>query len=136
LHHKTWLLWASLKLDGLMGPAERDRTVSELLALQRADGGWSRPSLGDWPRRDGTPNDKGGPSDGYATGLVVYVLRQADMPATSAPVRRGAEWLRTHQRASGRWFTRSLNGDEFRAISHAGTAYAVMALKACDMSGQ
>jgi squalene-hopene/tetraprenyl-beta-curcumene cyclase len=136
LHHKTWLLWASVKLDGLMAPAERDRTVSELLALQRADGGRSLSSLGDWTRRDGTPNDKGWSSDGYATGLVVYVLRQADMPATSAPVRRGAEWLRTHQRASGRWFTRSLNGDEFRAISHAGTAYAVMALKACDMSGQ
>src|SRR5262249_16885017 len=33
LHHKTWLLWASFKLDGLMGPADRDRTVSELLAL-------------------------------------------------------------------------------------------------------
>jgi squalene-hopene/tetraprenyl-beta-curcumene cyclase len=136
LHHKTWLLWASLKLDGLMEPAERDRTVSELLALQRPDGGWNLPSLGDWKRRDGTPNDKNGPSDGYATGLVLYVLRQAGVPATADPVQRGVTWLKTHQRASGRWFTRSLNGDKLRSISHAGTAYAVMALKACDVSDQ
>jgi squalene-hopene/tetraprenyl-beta-curcumene cyclase len=135
LHHKTWLLWASLKLDGLMGPAERDRTVSELLALQRADGGWSLPSLGDWKRRDGTPNDKNGPGDGYATGLVLYVLRQAGVPATADPVRRGVTWLKTHQRASGRWLTRSLNGDKLRAISNAGTAYAVLALNACGVSG-
>jgi squalene-hopene/tetraprenyl-beta-curcumene cyclase len=134
LHHKTWLLWSSLKLDGLMGPGERDRTVSELLALQRADGGWSLPSLGDWKRRDGTINDRDGPSDGYATGLVLYVLRQTGVPATADPVQRGVGWLKTHQRASGRWFTRSLNGDRLRSISHAGTAYAVMALKACDVS--
>jgi squalene-hopene/tetraprenyl-beta-curcumene cyclase len=136
LHHKTWLLWASLKLDGLMGPEERDRTVSALLALQRADGGWSLPSLGDWKRRDGRPNDKDGPSDGYATGLVLFVLRQAGVPATADTVHRGVAWLKTHQRASGRWFTRSLNGDKLRAISNAGTAYAVMALKACEVSGQ
>jgi squalene-hopene/tetraprenyl-beta-curcumene cyclase len=58
------------------------------------------------------------------------------MPATADPVRRGVTWLKTHQRASGRWFTRSLNGDALHSISHAGTAYAVMALKACDVSGQ
>ena len=33
LHHKTMLLWASTKLDGLLSPAERDATVKELLAL-------------------------------------------------------------------------------------------------------
>jgi squalene-hopene/tetraprenyl-beta-curcumene cyclase len=134
LHHKTWLLWASIELDGLMGPAERDRTVAELLALQRFDGGWNLPSLGDWRRRDGTPNDKNGPSDGYATGLVVYVLRQAGVPAAADPIQRGVTWLKTHQRSSGHWFTRSLNGDKLRSISNAGTAYAVMALKACDVS--
>jgi squalene-hopene/tetraprenyl-beta-curcumene cyclase len=132
LHHKTWLLWASLKLDGLMTAAERERTVKELLALQRDDGGWSLPSLGDWKRRDGKPNDKKAPSDGYATGLVLYVLRQAGVPATKEPIRRGVTWLKANQRASGRWFTRSLNWEEGHVISNAGTAFAVMALKACD----
>jgi squalene-hopene/tetraprenyl-beta-curcumene cyclase len=132
LHHRTWLLWASLKLDGLMTPAERERTVKELLALQRADGGWCLPSLGDWVRRDGRPNDRQAPSDGYATGLVLYVLRQAGVPATGEPARRGAHWLKTNQRASGRWFTRSVNGARGHSITNAGTAFAVMALKACD----
>jgi squalene-hopene/tetraprenyl-beta-curcumene cyclase len=131
LHHKTWLLWASLKLDGLMTPAERKQTIKDLLARQRDDGGWSLPSLGDWKRRDGKANDKQAPSDGYATGLVLYVLRQAGLPATAEPVRRGVHWLETNQRASGRWFTRSVNADRAHYISNAGTAYAVMALQAC-----
>jgi squalene-hopene/tetraprenyl-beta-curcumene cyclase len=133
LHHKTWLLWASLKLDGLMTPAEREQTIKDLLAVQRDDGGWNLPSLGAWKRSDGKPNDKQAPSDGYATGLVLYVLRQAGVPATKEPIQRGVDWLRTSQRASGRWFTRSVNADRAHYISNTGTAFAVMALKACDV---
>jgi squalene-hopene/tetraprenyl-beta-curcumene cyclase len=131
LHHKAWLLWASVKLDGLMTPAEREQVAKALLALQRADGGWSLPSLGGWKRHNGKPNDKDAPSDGYATGLILYVLRQAGTPKTEEPIRRGVRWLKANQRASGRWFTRSVNADRSHFISHAGTAFAVMALKAC-----
>ena len=57
----------------------------------------------------------------------------------TAPIVRGAAWLKTHQRQSGRWFTFSINTDEQRddnrytdhLISNIGTAYAVMALRAC-----
>jgi squalene-hopene/tetraprenyl-beta-curcumene cyclase len=132
LHHKTWLLWASLGLDGLMAPAERRHTIQQLRTLQRGDGGWSLPSLGSWKRRDGGPNNKPVQSDGYATGLVVYVLRQAGVPATDQAIRRGVHWLKTNQRASGRWFTRSLNGARGHSITNVGTAFAVMALKACE----
>jgi squalene-hopene/tetraprenyl-beta-curcumene cyclase len=132
LHHKTWLLWASLKLEGLMTPPEREQTIKELLALQRPDGGWNLPSLGDWKRLNGTFNDKQAPSDGYATGLVLYVLRQGGVSATKDSIRRGVTWLQTNQRASGRWFTRSLNADRAHYNTNAGTAYAVMALKACE----
>lgn len=132
LHHKTYLLWASLALDGLMDKAERERTIQALLALQREDGGWSLPSLGAWKRLGGTPQDKDAPSDGYATGLVVYVLRQAGVAATEKPVQRGVAWLKANQRESGRWFTRSLNRDSRHYISNAGTAFAILALKACE----
>jgi squalene-hopene/tetraprenyl-beta-curcumene cyclase len=88
--------------------------------------------LGEYRRHDGTTNDKDAPSDGYATGLVVYVLRQAGVPAEDEAIRRGADWLRTHQRASGRWFTRSLSTDEYHFITHAGTGFAILALKACE----
>ena len=133
LHHQTFLLWASTRLDGLMPEPDRARTVQSLRDLQREDGGWSLPSLGTWKRHDGSPNDrKTAPSDGYATGLIVYVLRQAGVPASDPSVKRGADWLRTHQRVSGRWFTRSLSTDKFHYITNAGTGYAVMALSVCD----
>ncbi len=127
LHHKAFLLWASTRLDGLMTADDRGKTVAELRALQRPDGGWCLPSLGDWSRRDGSPNDKNAASDGYATGLVVYVLRQAGVPADDPALKRGVAWLRTHQRASGRWFTRSLNTDKFRDFSLNSTTRAGVA---------
>jgi squalene-hopene/tetraprenyl-beta-curcumene cyclase len=132
LHHKAILLWASQRVDGLMSAPEKEATVKELLALQRADGGWSLASLGKYARRDGTPNNPAdADSDGYATGLVVYVLREAGVKADQEAVKRGVAWLKTHQRESGRWFTRSLNTDRYHFISHAGTAYAVLALESC-----
>jgi squalene-hopene/tetraprenyl-beta-curcumene cyclase len=132
LHHKLWLLWASRNLDGLMTSAERRQTINTVLALQRSDGGWNLPSLGDWKRLDSTPNDQDADSDGYAAGLVLYVLRQTGLHVKAYPIQRGVAWLKTHQRASGRWFTRSLNADRTHYITNAGTAYAVMALKACE----
>jgi squalene-hopene/tetraprenyl-beta-curcumene cyclase len=132
LHHKAWLVWASLKLDGLLTAAERGRAVKELLALQRADGGWSLPSLGDWKGFDGRENDTKAASDGYGTGLVVFVLRQAGLAKGHAAVKRGVAWLKANQRASGRWFTKSLNTDRSHYITHAGTAFALLALKACE----
>jgi squalene-hopene/tetraprenyl-beta-curcumene cyclase len=131
LHHRAMLLWASMGVDGLMDRAERERTVAELLARQRSDGGWSLTSLGRFTRRDGTPNPEDAPSDGYGTGFVIYVLRQSGMPADAEPIRRGIAWLKTHQRVSGRWFTRSPTLDSIHYITHAGTAYALMALAAC-----
>jgi squalene-hopene/tetraprenyl-beta-curcumene cyclase len=131
LHHKTWLLWASAKLDGLMTADERRQTIKDLLAAQRGDGGWSLPSLGDWQGFDGRDNDTKASSDGYGTGLAVYVLRQAGVTAKDEPIRRGVRWLETNQRASGRWFTRSLNTDRAHYITNAGTAFAVLALQSC-----
>jgi squalene-hopene/tetraprenyl-beta-curcumene cyclase len=132
LHHRTWLLFASMRLDGLMTPAEHEQTIKDLLALQREDGGWNLPSLGDWKRLNGKPNDKQAPSDGYGTGLVVYVLRQAGVPADREAIQRGVKWLKGNQRESGRWFTRSVNADRAHYLTNAGTAYAVLALKACE----
>src|SRR6478609_6461833 len=96
LHHKTYLLWASLALDGLMDKVERERTVQALLALQRKGGGWSLPALGAWKRSDGKPRDADAPGDGYATGLVLYVLRQAGVAASEEAIKRGVTWLKAN----------------------------------------
>jgi squalene-hopene/tetraprenyl-beta-curcumene cyclase len=133
LHHQTMLLWASAKLPGLLAKEEQSRIMAELKAKQRADGGWSLPSLGKYNRRDEkkSPNDPAAPSDGYATGFAVYVLRQAGVPTADPAIANGVGWLKANQRESGRWFTRSLNTDKAHYIANAGTAYAVMALAAC-----
>jgi len=64
------------------------------------------------------------------------VLREAGVPAMDPAIQRGIAWLKTHQRASGRWFTRSLNDDLDHYIADAGTCLAVMALKRCASAGE
>jgi len=119
-----------------MDSVQKVATVRSLRELQRADGGWCLPSLGKWKRRDGRPNDPNSPSDGYATGLVVFVLREAGVSSDDPAIQRGIAWLKSHQRASGRWFTRSLNDDEEHYIADAGTCLAVMALRRCAGAGE
>ncbi len=129
VHHKAWLLWAATKLDGLLTPEQRRQAMDELLALQQGDGGWSLPTL--WKDAGGTET-KPASSDGYATGLALYVLRQSGVSADDPRMKRGINWLKTRQRESGRWFTQSLNGSKRRnLITNAGTALCAMALKAC-----
>jgi squalene-hopene/tetraprenyl-beta-curcumene cyclase len=81
-------------------------------------------------REDGTPQPTE-ISDGYGTGFVIYVLRQSGAAEDDPRILQGVEWLKANQRASGRWFTRSLKKDSHHFISHAGTAFAVMALVSC-----
>jgi squalene-hopene/tetraprenyl-beta-curcumene cyclase len=131
LHHKAMMLWAASYVPDLLSETQRQACISELRALQHEDGGWGIATLGDWKRGDGSPQDTTS-SDGYGTGFVIYVLRRAGVPADDAQVARGVAWLKSHQRDSGRWFSRSLHADSKHYISHAGTAFALMALSACD----
>lgn len=131
VHHRAMLLWASTLLPGVLSDEQKKATVDELLGLQRADGGWNLGALGTWKREDGSEQttDKG---DGYGTGLAVFVLRRAGVPASDPKIAKGVQWLKSNQRASGRWFTRSVHKDSRHFITHAGTAMAVMAITACE----
>ncbi len=131
LHHEAMLLWVSTSLDGFLSAAEKKAIVDKLLALQKADGGWAVATLGQWQRADKKEQDTQ-TSDGYATGFCLYVLRRAGLPANDARIQKGVAWLKKNQRASGRWFTRSLRSDGKHYLSHAGTAFAVLALKECE----
>ena len=59
------------------------------------------------------------------------MLRRAGLPAKDGRIQKGVAWLKANQRESGRWFTRSLNYDGKHFITHAGTAFALMALVEC-----
>jgi squalene-hopene/tetraprenyl-beta-curcumene cyclase len=131
LHHRAFLLWAATYLPEFMDDSQRKECVDELLSLQHEDGGWGIAQLGTWERRDKSPQDTVS-SDGYGTGFVVFVARRSGIPATDPRLVRGVEWLKAHQRKSGRWFTRSLFCDRAHYISNAGTSFALMALAACD----
>jgi squalene-hopene/tetraprenyl-beta-curcumene cyclase len=129
MHNRAMLLWASTYTDGLLTAPERQQTIRNLFALQKADGGWGLATLGNWTRSDEKEQDYDS-SDGYGTGFVIYVLRRAGVPAGDARVGKAVAWLKANQRASGRWFTRSAHKDS-NYITNAGTAFALLALAEC-----
>jgi squalene-hopene/tetraprenyl-beta-curcumene cyclase len=158
LHQRAMTLWASVYVEGLLAADAQAKIVSDLMSSQRPDGGWSLASLVDntsdplfagSDRAIQAKSEAGygteflayvGPdkvyksslsSDGYATGFVIFVARQAGMAVADARLRRGIEWLKTNQRESGRWFTPSQAWHTRHLISNAGTAFAVLALEAC-----
>ena len=64
--------------------------VNDLLARQRADGGWSQ----------AVPAPK---SDAFATGQTLYALSAAGLTADRAEVRRGVDFLVATQGPDGSW---------------------------------
>lgn len=134
--NRVSLLWAAAKVPGLIEPDRKKAILSELLEKQQADGGWSLSSLtGDWKREDGTPQET--ESDGYATGLITFVLQQADVSSENTQLKRGLSWLTANQnKTEGSWQAYSLNKNKEHHLSpetalfmnDAATAYAVLAL--------
>ena len=141
LYSGTLLLWANSRMPGLVDQAQKLKLIGMILHQQHEDGGWSirtfatpdkwgkgnrEKKLKDEPEF-GTP-----PSDGHMTGLAIIVLREAGIPASDAHLQKGITWLKSNQRASGRWWTRSLNTDSWHFITYSGTAFPLLALQMCD----
>jgi len=146
LSNRVVLLWASTKVNGLLDGQRARSLVNELLAAQRPDGGWSLSALNrspgtsafrsyvlSWIRDDGIPHET--TSDGYATGLVTFVLMQTGTPRRNKQLEEGLSWLgRNQDRTDGFWPASSPNtrrdpiSNAGRFMSDAATAYAVLAL--------
>ena len=131
--NRIMLLWASSNWPGLLSPDERQGVIDAVVAKQQADGGWSMASLAPWKRQDGSAQETA--SDGYATGLITFVLQDVDRSLARSSVSRGLTWLTQHQDpTSGGWQASSLNkrrdpaSDAGRFMSDAATAFAVLAL--------
>jgi ankyrin repeat protein len=84
------LAWAGMKPDNVV----IKREMGELIAEQRADGGWAQlATLA---------------SDAYATGQALVALKQAGALPVAAPAyQRGIEFLLKTQLRDGSWYTRS-----------------------------
>jgi len=134
LHHRAMIAWASCYVKDLMNDKQRNKTLDELLALQRPDCGWSTPGLlADWKdlkRLDGKPHDTK-TSDAYATGFAIIVARELGVSGDDLRLRKGIDWLLSNQRVSGKWFCRSPAKDSKHYFSNFGSAFAVLALQSC-----
>ena len=73
-------------------------------------------------------------SDGYASGLVTFVLQEAGLAPDNLALQRGLSWLRGNQHQQGYWSSssqnkrRDPNTNVGRFMSDAATAYAVLSL--------
>jgi len=159
LYSRAWMLLASTRLAGLLTRDQIDTLTTDLQNKQKADGGWSLYSLGPWTWSKASPpfGPKGKPdvtllskSDGYATGLITYGLRQAGLPAGHPSLKRATDWLEANQRECQIdqrrwkcWRTYSLNHDQEHGgeegeswrrmfMSEAATAFAALALLPSD----
>ncbi len=134
LHHRAMLAWASVRVDGIASAAERKTALEEIMALQLPDGGWSTSGfLTDWKdlvAADDPPLDTK-TSDGYGTGFVIVLARELGVPAHDPRLQRGIEWIKSNQRESGKWFTRSPVVDAGNLISNTGSGFVILALQAC-----
>jgi squalene-hopene cyclase-like protein len=113
------LVWAGKK-------AAAQKAMSEIVALQRPDGGWS-----DMASMESTS---------YATGKALVALQFAGFSTTNPVYQRGVQFLLNTQQEDGSWYVRSramgfqpyfdagfpYAFDQW--ISAAGTAWATMAL--------
>ena len=137
-YERLILLWADTRWNGLITKERRNKIIKMVLSKQQADGGWSIRSFGTpdtWGKGSrknklqAEKNYKTPDSDGHQTGLAMIVLLDAGISKDTPAIKKAAKWLLSNQRASGRWWTRSLNTDKSHFITYSGTLYPLVALQ-------
>ena len=130
-HYETAFKLLGLSWAGRKEAASKVR--AEVLAMQRADGGW-----GDLATME---------SNAFTTGLAMVALQASGLPVTDAAYQKGVKYLLATQHEDGSWHVKTRaagfqpyfeNGfphgvDQF--ISAAGTGWATMALSLAAPSG-
>ena len=127
----------------LVPPPVRDAATAMLWRQQQPDGAWSTRRMSDlrkWHETmdpqvvamiQGEPDAASPASDPYMTAFAIVLLRESGVPADDARIQRGVAWLKTNQRASGRWWMKSLYRDTYHYITYISTAQALRALALC-----
>jgi squalene-hopene/tetraprenyl-beta-curcumene cyclase len=138
---KVLLLWASTRFSNLINNQQQKEIVEMIWKKQHSDGGWAMRDFAK-PEEWGQGNRasklkkeqdfKNPSSDGHQTGLALVVLRDSGIPADDPRIQKAVRWLKTNQRVSGRWWTRSLNTEGTHYITYSSTCYALLALSKCN----
>ncbi|MEI8379301.1 MAG: hypothetical protein WCJ09_04175 [Planctomycetota bacterium] len=140
-YSRVLLLWTAARMPDLIPINQKNALVEMVWKHQREDGGWSIRTFaapnawgkGNRADRLNAEPDKANPaSDGHQTGLAVIVLRESGVPANDPRLQKAITWIKSNQRVSGRWWTKSLNTDSWHFITYSGTAFPVLALSLCD----
>ena len=87
----NWRLWGLQQLGGDDTSIKAIQTT--LIAMQREDGGWAQ--------------TKELASDAYATGQVLYILRQTGLSAANPVAKRATAYLVRTQKKDGSWLVES-----------------------------
>lgn len=142
-YSRVLLLWTASRMPDLLTDDQKKELIAVVQKHQKSDGSWSIRSFaspeawGGGNRADklkAEPDFADPAGDGHMTGLAIVVLRSHGVPANDEKIQAGVRWLKTNQRESGRWWTRSLNTDSWHFITYSGTAYPLLALQMCDDS--
>lgn len=137
---KVLLLWASTRIPNLLKPKQTEEIIKMIRSKQHEDGGWAIRDFAkpeEWGQGNraeklkSEPEFHNPPSDGHQTGLAVIVLLDAGVPVDDPQIQKAVNWLKSNQRSSGRWWTRSLNTDNSHYITYSATCYALLALARC-----
>ncbi len=136
-----------LQLAGLMPELvtqeQRQASIAMLWRQQLPDGGWSTRRMSDimsWHRKmdpkvvsmiQAEPDAVSPESDPYMTAFAIVLLREADVPASDRRIQKGIIWLKENQRASGRWWMKSLFRDTYHYSTYISTVQALRALALC-----
>lgn len=135
------LLWAAARMPDLIESSRKAELMEMVWKHQRKDGGWSIRTFAApeaWGRGNRADRLKAEPdredpaSDGHQTGLAIIVLRESGVAADDPRLQKAIGWIKSNQRVSGRWWTKSLNTDSWHFITYSGTAFPVLALAMCD----
>ena len=130
-------LWTATRVPALLSDDQKQAFTEVVWNNQNDDGGWSILdfyTLENWPEKSRprgllTKADfENPPSDAHMTGLAILVLIDTGVEVEDERIGRGVEWLLANQRESGRWWTRSLNTDNYHFITYSATAYSLVAI--------
>ena len=128
----------------LVPQPQRDAAKAMLWRLQQPDGGWSTRRMSplmkwheDVDARvvamiEGEPDAANPASDAYMTAFAIVLLRESGVPAGDPRIQKGAAWLKSNQRVSGRWWMKSLYKGTYHYITYISTTQALRALALCD----
>jgi squalene-hopene/tetraprenyl-beta-curcumene cyclase len=129
LHERGLVLMSHAAMGDVLSEEDIRNHVAAIFEKQHSDGGWSMVDLAPWTRKDNKPLDPS-QTDGYATGFLLVALAKGGVTRQDERLQRGIEWIKTHQRASGGWFTQSPFHRD-RIATNTGTSLVIQALAAC-----